>query len=493
LIFMGSSLFSSNSHSQLRRVSGWIIATTGVLTLLLQIVLAQRPQREAADKGPRAMGLVEFSANGKAHLIPITIMVDGKFYDASAYKASPVPIALESGTVYEAVQTGVSQGLFTVSSALARTTTWLGEGNWQSAAEIQAEAAKKKARAAAKPVKKNDDQDAPPVLRRAGPGKAGPDKSEPDKSQSDKPVSDKSGSSDKSASDKSQTPAPAAIPAGSASPTAGGSPASTATPAVAASAQVPSPSSSSDEDDPDRPHLRRDKVPSSPKAEKTVIAAKVPAANPPIAASTLVPPPSTPTPELQMIPAISDAGGPEPRPYAFVMKLDEERQFRTKMLALAAADVVARAKAVGSGIVSTPATPAPVRKGKTQTPTEPAFENVQLRVFDLSNSNEPVLILTTKAHLASRAADNEGPAVDYLVTFVAREDIYGDLHKAFSNVTDNLHLDVLPRLDLIDAVDIDGDGRGELLFRQVYDRGNAYVVYRVIGNQLWPLFQGSIG
>lgn len=193
-----------------------------------------------------------------------------------------------------------------------------------------------------------------------------------------------------------------------------------------------------------------------------------------------------------MIPAISDAGGPEPRPYAFVMKLDEERQFRTKMLALAAADVIARAKAVGSGTVSTPAR-VPVRKVKTQKPPEPAFENVQLRVFDLSNSNEPVLILTTKAHLASRAADNASPAVDYLVTFVAREDIYGDLHKAFSNVTDNQHLDVLPRLDLIDAVDIDGDGRGELLFRQVYDRGNSYVVYRVIGNQLWPLFQGSIG
>jgi hypothetical protein len=451
-----------------------MIAIAGVLTLLLQIVLAQRPQREAADKGPRAMGLVEFSANGKAHLIPITIMVDGKFYDASAYKASPVPIALESGTVYEAVQTGVSQGLFTVSSALARTTTWLGEGSWESAAEIQAEAAKKTARAAAKPAKKNDDQDAPPVLRRAEPSKAGPDKP----------------GSAESASDKSQTPAPVAPSAGTASPTAGGSPAPTAIPA--ASAQ-PSPSSSSDEDDPDRPHLRRDKAPSSVKAEKTVSAAKVPAANSPIATSTLVTPAATPSPDLPMIPAISDAGGPDPRPYAFVMKLDEERQFRTKMLALAAADVIARAKAIGSGTVSTPAPHAPVRKGKTQKLPEPAFENVQLRVFDLSNSNEPVLILTTKAHLASRAADNAGPTVDYLVTFVAREDIYGDLHKAFSNVTDNQHLDVLPRLDLIDAVDIDGDGRGELLFRQVYDRGRTYVVYRVIGNQLWPLFQGSIG
>jgi len=46
-------------------------------------------------------------------------------------------------------------------------------------------------------------------------------------------------------------------------------------------------------------------------------------------------------------------------------------------------------------------------------------------------------------------------------------------------------------VELIDAVDADGDGRGELLFRQISDAGTAYVVYRVIGDQLWPLFQGT--
>jgi len=47
--------------------------------------------------------------------------------------------------------------------------------------------------------------------------------------------------------------------------------------------------------------------------------------------------------------------------------------------------------------------------------------------------------------------------------------------------------------DLIDAVDVDGDGRAELLFHEVSDTGSAFVVYRVIGNQLYPLFQGSLG
>jgi hypothetical protein len=40
------------------------------------------------------LGLVQLLPNGKARLVPITILYDGEFYDASAYKASPVPMAL---------------------------------------------------------------------------------------------------------------------------------------------------------------------------------------------------------------------------------------------------------------------------------------------------------------------------------------------------------------------------------------------------------------
>ena len=100
------------------------------------------------------MGLLQLAPNGKAHLIPITILYDGEFYDASAYKAAPVPMALESGTVYEAVGTGVSQGLFTVSSALHGNNTWIGEGTWQSAVDLAAAAAlaAKKKEARSKPA-----------------------------------------------------------------------------------------------------------------------------------------------------------------------------------------------------------------------------------------------------------------------------------------------------------------------------------------------------
>ncbi len=179
------------------------------------------------------------------------------------------------------------------------------------------------------------------------------------------------------------------------------------------------------------------------------------------------------------------------------MKPEEEAKFRDKMLALAAVEVRTRAKDLGLGTAAAPASQtshagAHTAPHKPVKATDPTFENVQLRVFDLSNNNEPVLVLTANAHLP-QAKGVGAIGVQYVVTLVAREDIYGDLHKAFSNVTDTEHLDVLPRLELIDAVDADGDGRGELLFRQVSDSGKAFVLYRVIGDQLWPLFQGKIG
>jgi hypothetical protein len=91
----------------------------------------------------------------------------------------------------------------------------------------------------------------------------------------------------------------------------------------------------------------------------------------------------------------------------------------------------------------------------------------------------------------SKGAVGTTSDLQYMVTLVAREDIYADLHKVYANVTDSQHLDVSARVELVDAVDADGDGRGELLFRQISDTGSAFALYRVIGNQLWPLFQGA--
>src|ERR1022692_641818 len=105
----------------------------------------KRPQQDSQEKppeakkkkfrGPRAVGLLQLNGSGKATLIPVAVLVEGKFYDASVYKADPVPMALDSGTVYEVEQAGDSQGLFTVSGALHSKTAgsphpWVGAGSY---------------------------------------------------------------------------------------------------------------------------------------------------------------------------------------------------------------------------------------------------------------------------------------------------------------------------------------------------------------------------
>jgi hypothetical protein len=179
------------------------------------------------------------------------------------------------------------------------------------------------------------------------------------------------------------------------------------------------------------------------------------------------------------------------------MSPQEEEQFRKKMLAMAADEIRARAAqlAPGSSAAITAHTSSPRSKATAAKPVQPIFEDVQLHVFDLSDINEPELVLTAKARMpqSSHGKDSTNPGLQYMITLVVRDDVNGELHKSLANVTDTQHLDVIPRLDLIDAVDVDGDGRAELLFHEISDTGSAFVVYRVIGNQLYPLFQGSLG
>ena len=473
--------------------------------MLAQIALAQSAAPKKAIKGPRALGLVELTASGKARLVPITILYDGEYYDASAYKASPIPMALEGGTIYEGFRAGVSLGLFTVTGALQGNNTWRGAGTWQSASAIAAakDAAAKKRAIMSKPAP--EAPEGPPVLRRATPKAKTPEDA-----------------SSASSTAPAASPAPASAPAAS-SPEADGSsdrpvlkrptPASSPAPSTASSAAPGS------EEDADRPVLKR------PAAATTEVAS---ASSPPVSApadeadrpvlkrgaptpaelkkrnaavtaleSTKTPKdlhkpsatPPAPSEPVQLIAAISDAAGPEPRPYAYSLKPDEEQKLRKKILALATEEVRAwAAQPESAGSKPTARASRPATKIK---PPEASFEDVQLHTFDLSNSNEPIVVLTAKARLPLRPGTTSD--LQYIVTLVARDDTYGELHKVFASVTDTNHFDVLSRLELIDAVDADGDGRGELLFRQVSDSGSAFVLYRVIGDRLWPLFQGTPG
>ena len=412
---------------------------------------AQYAKKRKPDTGPRAVGLLKIDAKGRAQLVPVVIRVDGKFYDAGAYKADPIPMALQPETVYEGVKSGVSQGIFTTAGAARGLDGWFADGKWRSNAQIEAAKAKAKAEAEKKAQKASEEpvNGGPPRLTRPG--------DKPAQSSSTPPPTAK-GSPPSTAGDTS---------AGSGSSSSGSPSSSRSSSTTNSSSKDSPPKDSSSKDssskaDPDRPVLRRQE-PFESAHEQTKA-----------------------TPEdlkgtLQWIPAISDAGGPEPRPYSYEMKPDEEANFLKKMLAMAGQEVTARA----SGLAHSSE---PKSKVSSVRPTQaPQFQNVQLRVFDPSNSNEPVLILTANATMPSRAD------VVFTIALVAREDIYGDLHKVSAQITDSQHLDVRPKYEFIDAVDADGDGRAELLFRLTSDAGSAYAIYSVIGDRLWPLFEGKPG
>jgi hypothetical protein len=460
-------------------VSIWLATSWFAAQVAAQGPGPQYGHKPASNKGPRAIGLIQLSPKGKARLTPIAIMMDGKVYDAGSYKAAPVPMALDFGIVYEGFRSGVSQGVFTITQPGQLNHVWIAEGTWLPAGAKAPEKSKKYST----PV--IEDKDAPPVLHRHN-----------DKADSDS-GSGKDKDKDKKDEQKPATPPapPTAAPPGSGPTTPG------ATKPPATSETKTAKPSASDEpiEDPNRPRLRRGKPDSSARREPFATFDPMTDEASPGTASAGTGKPDVKTAkdsaasssQISFIPAISDAGGPDPRPYTFDVKPAEEASYRSKMLALAATQLhgqVATVTKVGAPAQKT----ASARKfsgkpaGKLPKPT---FDDVSLRIFDLSNSNEPVLVLSARTHPAAGATESfEEPKE---ITLIARTNLEGELKKLFFSQTDSRHLDVSPRMELIDAVDADGDGRGELLFRRTSDNGSAYAIYRVTSDHLWPLFEGT--
>jgi hypothetical protein len=433
-----------------------IIIILGAACLTGSWLAAQGPvvqygRKAAVDKGPRALGLIQLSAKGnKGRLIPVAIMMDGKFYDAGSYKATPVPMAVDFDTVYEGFRAGVSQGDFTITQPGQLNHTWIAEGTWLPAGVKAPEKSKKYA----PPV--IEDKDAPPVLHRHSDKAAadsGPDSKDKDKDKNDQ---DKDKNKDQ--------PKPVGTPT---SPDAAKSP-------------EPAKPSAGDEPlaDPNRPRLRRGKPDVNARREPSTTSFEAVAE--PAAAQVVV------------IPAISDAAGPDPRPYTYEMKPAEEAGYKSKMLELAAAQLPAEA----SGAARQPGARKAVSgkkagKSAAKLPKLP-FDDVKLRIFDLSSSNEPILVLSAKTQPPAGAdASSKESFEPQEITLIARTNLEGELKKLFFARTDSRHLDAAPRMELIDAVDADGDGRGELLFRRTFDTGSAYAIYRVTADGLWTLFEGT--
>jgi hypothetical protein len=489
----------------------------------------QENKKPKKGKEPRAVGILQLGG-GKGTLIPVAILIDGRFYDASVYKADPIPMALESGTVYEAEQAGDTQGLFTVNGALHSKTMgsanpWIGTGTYLPQG---AEAPKATRKAEDVPVGLDNSGDEPPKLTRKGSSKPvdnGPSSNTAPSgsgstgqtngtaeqpangpptvgtSAQQKTDSKMPSSGEKTSDQSAKTPTAAGpVSSGQASsssvPTGQNSPSQTSpvqpspsqpSSGQASSGQPTSGQSGSNSADENyyRPTLRRGKPTTSPSPDEDATVTKKDSKNDSSTGAVV----QSGVPK-QLIAAISDAGGPEPQSYKLFWKTGEEEERRKQMLTLAANEVQAYAKALAKNQI--PARPAAAKSGgarKVPAKTlEPVLENVQFHAFDVWLTNQAVMIFSAEAHFPLPNGATSGAAESYSVTLVTRTDIYGNLQKLYSAVTDKFHLDVTPRLELIDVVDADADGRGELLFRETTDTGAGYVIYRATADKLWKMF-----
>jgi len=392
------------------------------------MIAAAQAQRHKPHK-LRATALAELTTDRKgtvtAHLIPITILDQGLFRDASMYKATPVPMALDDGIVYEAQKSGEIAGYVTIIGRATKDKdgAWSALGRWRLPSAP---------RPAATPAPTTTDER--PRLHRSD--------------------------SSNTASIGANTP-PAASPSPGPSPSPAASPSPTATPA----AHEPVP------EDPNRPILRRGR-PEPPPASSTAPAPAAPSSATPSSASSVAAAPKlSAAPGTQFLVAVSDTESTDTRSFAFAWKKGEQQAMEAKLRRLAVAQL--------------PKENPPL--------TERSLTHVAIRSLDLDLTNEAVMVLTAEIPGNVAQATKGAPAKAPLryMTLIARVDMETTPQKLAVSITDASRLDVTPRIELIDAVDVDGDGVAELLFRQYSFDSTSYVIFSVGRTTVTKVFEGA--
>ena len=389
------------------------------LALLLAFIFALTTFTFAQRRKPhklRATGLLTLTTDPTgtttARLTPITILDQGRFEDASIYKARPEPMALDKGVVYEAQKSGVPVGYVTILNA-SNQGIWTALGKWQPVTEEA-----KKSGQPAHPAGSGSSGDDRPILHRG----------------------------ENSSAEPASTPPPVAAQA------------------------TPTPEPQQEEpEDPDRPVLRRRSPASSPTPQPA------PAASTPTPAPQGAVP-STPAPVAksgtQTFVAVSDAEPSDTRSYEWKWKSGDEQQAEAKMRKLALAQL-------------------PRENAQL---SESSMQNVVIRAFDLDLSNDAVLVLTAEvpgSYVTPGHKGAPGKFVSRYITLIAKQNFEGDLERLSASVTDSSRLDVAPRLELIDAVDVDGDGLAELLFREYSFDQKGFIIYGIGRGAVTKVFEGA--
>jgi hypothetical protein len=429
-------------------------SSLAMLLTLAAPACAQYPGHveNAKKKAPsvRAIAVLEWTGDvGKpsaSRIIPISVFDGEQYQPGGLYLAKPEPLALEPGTEYVLQDAGIARGLFDINTAQDVDGYWFGYGSWKPMAPPPRKAKPKQGR------------NMPQVVTDAG------------NSRPHFKGHDSSGNSTSTDSSSGTTSAPASSnpPAGdpdrptlrrrSDSPTSAS--ASNTSSADAAAPEVPLGGA-----DPDRPHMAHGQQ--TPKDD--------------IQPAQLT---GVPTGLQQMI-AVSDAGEGEAHPFVYLWSDPADSDKMKAQMEIAAANAIAASAppAKTAPKPHTAATTAAQRRraaAAAAAPPKPVFTNERFKAYELTYSGGATLVFT------GETTDHAGK-VKY-VTVIAQPDFNGVPKVLFKSVTDDDHLDVTPRMRLVDAVDAKADNRGDLVFELRSHRDREFVIYRISGGQAEQVF-----
>jgi len=491
---------------------------TAIVAALLAMLVATSaaPQRRDTKpaRGPRALAVVEFPEEGKPRLLPVAILIEGKYYDAEVYKATPAPMALEPGTVYEVGRSGESAGIFVVTRPVRVGNRWVAEGDWRPNRPPGFDSKPKQDTEAPKANVTGED-DGPPLLRRG----SAQDKTNNDSSKPGPPSTTTGGDAPPVLRKPPADTTPNASKGESKAREEGKAPdqdqedrdkgqPSSGEPSANAS------SAADESEDPSRPRLRRNVglAPSQVDAMNDEPERETPRGNAgaDTTAHAAAKDKAAPLAQVkEMLPAISDAKPDQPRDYRFDWRPEEWERLEKSATTLARSALQAYAGTHG-------------RSGPGE------LQEVQVHIFNLDFSNTPYLVITARAEekpavapsrkatarkvmgskatgteasgdKASPAGQSVGPpppaqsGFSYYVTALAREGLNQEVRSVLVRVTDSSRINVVPRLELVDAIDADGDQRAELLFRESSEQGSEYKLYRIVGDRSTELFSSGPG
>jgi hypothetical protein len=196
--------------------------------------------------------------------------------------------------------------------------------------------------------------------------------------------------------------------------------------------------------------------------------------------------------------SVSDANVDPPTTFRFKITTDEKEDLRAKLDVLAQDEVDNYLKSIGrprlGAEIAAPKTkviPRKTSKPKEQPPRKSLFAETQFEVLDLDHRNDATLIFSGRERIQPKTDSPSSTPEDVYVVYVAHVDYQGNPRGIFRSVTVNDRLDVTPKLELIDAIDANGDTLGELLFRRVKDDGAEFAIYKVTFDGMRELFHGG--